>query len=103
MSHLPDRPSYSYRDAGVDIDAANAALKQIKELVRKTFNDQVLCDIGSFGAMFQPDLGGMEEPVLISSVDGVGTKLKIAFMADKHDTVGIDLVSHCVNDILVQG
>jgi len=103
MSHLPDRPSYSYRDAGVDIDAANVALSQIKELVRKTYNDQVLCDIGTFGAMFQPDLAGMEEPVLVSSVDGVGTKLKIAFMANKHDTVGIDLVSHCVNDILVQG
>ncbi len=95
--------SLSYRDAGVDIDAANVALAGIKELVKKTYNDQVLCDIGSFGAMYLLDLQNMEEPVLVSSVDGVGTKLKLAFMTGKHETVGIDLVSHCVNDILVQG
>ena len=101
---MPDKKvSLSYRDAGVDIDAANVALAGIKELVRKTYNDQVLCDIGSFGAMYALDLQNMEEPVLVSSVDGVGTKLKLAFMTGKHDTVGIDLVSHCVNDILVQG
>lgn len=93
----------SYRDAGVNIDAANEALAEIKELVKKTFNDQVLQDIGSFGAMYQLDLQNLEEPVLVSSVDGVGTKLKLAFMTGKHDTVGVDLVSHCVNDILVQG
>lgn len=95
--------SLSYRDAGVDIDAANVALAGIKDLVKKTYNDQVLCDIGTFGAMYLLDLQNMEEPVLVSSVDGVGTKLKLAFMTGKHDTVGVDLVSHCVNDILVQG
>jgi phosphoribosylformylglycinamidine cyclo-ligase len=97
------KPGLSYRDAGVNIDAANEALGTIKELVQRTFNDSVLRDIGTFGAMYQLDLQGMEEPVLVSSVDGVGTKLKLAFMTGKHDTVGIDLVSHCVNDILVQG
>ncbi len=98
-----DKTGLSYRDAGVDIDAANTALKTVKGLVKRTFNDQVLRDIGTFGAMYQPNLKGMEEPVLVSSVDGVGTKLKLAFMTGKHDTVGIDIVSHCVNDILVQG
>lgn len=97
------RPSLSYRDAGVDIDAANEALSTMKELIKRTFNENVLQDIGSFGAMFRFDMTGLEEPVLVSSVDGVGTKLKLAFMTGKHDTVGIDLVSHCVNDILVQG
>ncbi|MCC6698673.1 MAG: phosphoribosylformylglycinamidine cyclo-ligase [Candidatus Hydrogenedentes bacterium] len=93
----------SYRDAGVNIDAADEAVRQIKDLVNKTFDDRVLCDIGLFGAMYSPDLKGIEEPVLVSSVDGVGTKLKLAFMTGRHDTIGIDLVSHCVNDILVQG
>jgi len=98
-----EKKSLSYRDAGVDIDAATEALKQVKDLVKKTFNPNVLQDIGSFGAMYALDLKGIEEPILVSSVDGVGTKLKLAFMTGKHDTVGIDLVSHCVNDILVQG
>lgn len=98
-----DRPGLSYRDAGVNIDAANKALDGIKDMVRKTFDDHVLQDLGSFGAMYSLDTSAMEEPVLVSSVDGVGTKLKLAFMMNKHDTVGIDLVSHCVNDILVQG
>lgn len=93
----------TYSDAGVNIDAATSALSTMKELVRRTYTDQVLRDIGSFGAMFQLDLQNYREPVLVSSVDGVGTKLKLAFMTGKHDTVGIDLVSHCVNDILVQG
>ncbi len=97
------KPGLSYRDAGVDIDAANVAMKTIKSLVQRTFNDSVLQDIGSFGAMFSLDLKGIDDPVLVSSVDGVGTKLKLAFMSGKHDTVGIDIVSHCVNDILVQG
>jgi phosphoribosylformylglycinamidine cyclo-ligase len=97
------KPGLSYRDAGVNIDAAQEALGTIKDLVKRTFTDNVLQDIGSFGAMYRPNLQGMEEPVLVSSVDGVGTKLKLAFMTGKHDTVGIDLVSHCVNDILVQG
>jgi len=93
----------SYRDAGVNIDAANQAVNSIKDIVKRTFNENVLEDIGSFGAMYGLDAAGIEEPVLVSSVDGVGTKLKLAFMSGKHDTVGIDLVSHCVNDILVQG
>lgn len=93
----------SYRDAGVDIDAATAALAGMKESIRRTFNDNVLQDIGSFGAMYSLAGLNLEEPVLVSSVDGVGTKLKLAFMTGKHDTVGIDIVSHCVNDILVQG
>jgi phosphoribosylformylglycinamidine cyclo-ligase len=97
------KPGLTYRDAGVDIDAATKALRTVKDLVQRTFNDHVLEDIGSFGAMFQLDMKGLEQPVLVSSVDGVGTKLKLAFMTGKHDTVGIDLVSHCVNDILVQG
>ncbi|MFP4501352.1 MAG: phosphoribosylformylglycinamidine cyclo-ligase [Candidatus Hydrogenedentota bacterium] len=97
------RPGLSYKDAGVDIDAANQALANAKEAVLRTFNDNVLQDLGSFGAMYQLDVKDMEAPVLVSSVDGVGTKLKIAFMTGRHDTVGIDLVSHCVNDILVQG
>ncbi len=98
-----ERKQLRYSDAGVDIDAANRAVTSIKDLVSKTFDDNVLRDIGSFGAMYKLDAGGMKEPVLVSSVDGVGTKLKLAFMTGKHDTVGIDLVSHCVNDILVQG
>ncbi len=93
----------SYRDAGVNIDAANETMREIKDIVNKTFDDNVLRDIGSFGAMYRFDTTGVDEPVLVSSVDGVGTKLKLAFMTNKHDTVGIDLVSHCVNDILVQG
>jgi len=96
-----DQPALSYRDAGVDLDAANEALDGVKDIVRRTFDERV--DIGSFGAMYSLDTAGMAEPVLVSSVDGVGTKLKLAFLTGKHDTVGIDLVSHCVNDILVQG
>jgi phosphoribosylformylglycinamidine cyclo-ligase len=98
-----EKASLRYQDAGVNIDAADEALKGIKDLVKRTFNHSVMQDIGSFGAMYQLDLKPGAEPVLVSSVDGVGTKLKLAFMTGKHDTVGIDLVSHCVNDILVQG
>ena len=98
-----NEPGLSYKDAGVDIDAANAALARAKESIKRTFTDNVLQDIGSFGAMYLLDVKDMEAPVLVSSVDGVGTKLKLAFMTGKHDTVGVDLVSHCVNDILVQG
>lgn len=97
------QPELTYSDAGVNIDAADEALRNVKGMVKKTFNDNVLCDIGTFGAMYQFDKDAYEEPVLVSSVDGVGTKLKLAFMTGIHDTVGIDLVSHCVNDILVQG
>ena len=98
-----DRKPLSYRDAGVNIDAADEGLSRVKEAIKRTFDTNVLRDIGTFGAMYQFDTANMEQPVLVSSVDGVGTKLKLAFMTGKHDTVGIDLVSHCVNDILVQG
>lgn len=92
-----------YREAGVDITAADAAKARIKALARATFNPQVLTEIGSFGGMFRPDLKHYREPVLVASTDGVGTKIKVAIAAGIHDTVGYDLVAHCVNDILVQG
>lgn len=94
---------FSYRDAGVDIDAANEAKERIKQLARSTFTPNVMTEIGSFGGMFRAEFGAMKEPVLVSSADGVGTKLRIAFMTGIHNTVGYDLVCHCVNDILVQG
>lgn len=93
----------TYKDAGVDIEAGEAMVQRIKPLVRKTFTKGVLTDIGAFGAFFQVDWKAYEEPVMVSSVDGVGTKLKVAFMMDRHDTVGQDLVNHCVNDIAVCG
>jgi len=93
----------SYRDAGVDIDAANEAKDRIKRLARGTFTSNVMTEIGSFGGMFRADFSDMSEPVLVSSADGVGTKLRVAFMTGIHNTVGYDLVCHCVNDILVQG
>jgi phosphoribosylformylglycinamidine cyclo-ligase len=93
----------TYRDAGVDIDAANRATEKIKELARATFNTRTLSEIGSFGGMFDGAFPGMRQPVLVASADGVGTKLKIAFATGIHDTVGRDLVNHCTNDILVQG
>src|SRR5881398_3353970 len=93
----------TYADAGVNIDAANRATEKIKELARATFNARTLSEIGSFGGMFDGAFPGMQSPVLVASADGVGTKLKIAFMTGVHDTVGRDLVNHCVNDILVQG
>jgi phosphoribosylformylglycinamidine cyclo-ligase len=92
-----------YREAGVDISAADAAKARIKTLARGTFNAGVLSEIGSFGGMFRPDLGAYREPVLVASTDGVGTKIQVARALDVHDTVGYDLVAHCVNDILVQG
>ncbi len=94
---------YRYKDAGVDIDAANDAVSRIKTLARATFTPNVLSDIGSFGGMFRADFGAMKEPVMVASADGVGTKLRVAFMSGIHNTVGYDLVCHCVNDILVQG
>lgn len=93
----------TYKDAGVDIDAMNAAVLLMKEHVRSTFTPAVLTDVGSFGGMFALDVSGMEEPVLVSSVDGVGTKVRVAIAMNRHDTIGGDLVAHCVNDILVQG
>src|SRR5919206_1924328 len=95
--------SITYSDAGVSIDAANAAVEKIKGLARTTFNARTLSEIGTFGGMFDGAFPGMEEPVLVASADGVGTKLKIAFMTGVHATVGRDLVNHCTNDILVQG
>ena len=97
------QPGLRYRDAGVDIDAQDQALARIKELVRSTRTPGVLSDLGSFGGMFAPDLASTGSPVLVASADGVGTKLKLAFLTGVHDTVGRDLVNHCVNDILVQG
>jgi len=93
----------TYADAGVDIDAANRATEKIKELARRTFNQRTLSDIGSFGGMFDGAFPKMRQPVLVASADGVGTKLKVAFDTGVHNTVGRDLVNHCVNDILVQG
>ncbi len=93
----------TYKEAGVNIDAANEAKNRIKNLARKTFNSQVLTEIGSFGALFRTDFRVMKDPVLVASTDGVGTKLKIAFMTGIHNTVGYDLVAHCIDDIAVQG
>lgn len=93
----------SYSDAGVDIDAATRATDKIKELARRTFNDRTLSEIGSFGGMFDGAFPNLKQPVLVASADGVGTKLKVAFATGVHNTVGRDLVNHCVNDILVQG
>jgi phosphoribosylformylglycinamidine cyclo-ligase len=97
------KQSIAYSDAGVDINAANRATERIKDLARATFNSRTLSDIGSFGGMFDGAFPEMRQPVLVASADGVGTKLKIAFATNTHQTVGRDLVNHCVNDILVQG
>jgi phosphoribosylformylglycinamidine cyclo-ligase len=93
----------TYSDAGVSIEAANAAVDRIKEMARSTFNARTLSEIGSFGGMFDGSFPSMRAPVLVASADGVGTKLKVAFETNTHHTVGRDLVNHCVNDILVQG
>jgi phosphoribosylformylglycinamidine cyclo-ligase len=98
---LPTENQVRYRDAGVDIDEADRAVSFIKKSARTTFTRGVLTDIGSFGAAYR--LSGFRHPVLVSSADGVGTKLKVAFLTGRHDTVGEDLVNHCVNDIAVQG
>jgi phosphoribosylformylglycinamidine cyclo-ligase len=92
-----------YRESGVDIEAGTEAVRRIRQMARGTFTTHVLSDIGSFGGLFQLDTSRLSQPVLVASADGVGTKLKVAFMAGRHDTVGADLVNHCVNDILVQG
>src|SRR5437764_5774518 len=92
-----------YKASGVDIDAGNETVRRIRSLARSTFTPGVLSDVGSFGALFKFDRERYRDPVLVSSADGVGTKLKVAFMTGRHDTVGADLVNHCVNDILVQG
>jgi phosphoribosylformylglycinamidine cyclo-ligase len=93
----------AYKQAGVDIAAGNEAVERMKKHVKKTFRPEVLTDLGGFGALFGLNKDKYEEPVLVSGTDGVGTKLKIAFAMDKHDTIGIDAVAMCVNDIVVQG
>ena len=92
-----------YKSSGVDIDAGNETVRRIKKLAKATFTPGVLSDIGSFGGLFRLDTSAWKEPVLVSSADGVGTKLKLAFLTNRHRTIGADLVNHCVNDILVQG
>ena len=93
----------SYRDSGVDIDAQDEALREVRRIARDTYTPGVLSDIGSFGGLFRGTFEGIDSPILVSSTDGVGTKLRVAQAMKIHDTVGYDLVSHCVNDILVQG
>jgi phosphoribosylformylglycinamidine cyclo-ligase len=92
-----------YKQAGVDIDAGNDVVRRIRSLARGTFTPGVLSEIGSFGGLFRLNAAGISDPVLVASADGVGTKLRLAFLTGVHRTIGIDLVNHCVNDILVQG
>jgi phosphoribosylformylglycinamidine cyclo-ligase len=92
-----------YKQSGVDIDAGNEVVRRIRSLAQQTFTPGVLSEIGSFGGLFALDRANVVDPVLVASADGVGTKLRVAFMAGVHDTIGLDLVNHCVNDILVQG
>jgi phosphoribosylformylglycinamidine cyclo-ligase len=103
VPQVASKKSVTYADAGVDIRSGGQAKEQIKYLAQKTFNRNVLGEIGSFGALFRLDLQRWKNPILVSSADGVGTKLKVAFALGLHQTVGIDLVNHCVNDIAVQG
>ncbi len=98
-----DEKTKAYASAGVDIDLGNRLKRKIQSLVKQTHGQQVLGKIGGFGGLFRANFPGMREPVLVASIDGVGTKLKVAFATDKHDTVGADLVNHCVNDIAVLG
>jgi len=98
---MPQKKRVGYKDAGVDIDEADRAVASIRKLARSTFSKAVLTDIGSFGGLYH--LQGYRDPVLVSSADGVGTKLKLAFLTGRHSTIGEDLVNHCVNDIAVQG
>jgi len=102
-SQPPHRPSLSYRDAGVDIDAGNALVERIKPLAAATFRPGVVTGLGGFGALFELPVGRYRHPVLVSGTDGVGTKLKLALELGRHDTIGIDLVAMCANDILVAG
>src|SRR6188472_2136742 len=92
-----------YKHSGVNIDAGNEVVRRIKGLARATATAGVLSDLGSFGGLFHLGSSGLNDPVLVASADGVGTKLRVAFMSGVHDTIGVDLVNHCVNDILVQG
>lgn len=100
---MSEKKSMTYKDAGVDIDAGNRFVEMIKPLVKATSRPEVMTDIGGFGGLFSLNNDKYKNPALVASTDGVGTKLKLAFMLDKHDTVGIDLVAMCVNDVIVQG
>lgn len=100
---MDDMKKLTYKDAGVDTKEGERAVTLMKDHVKRTFNENVLTGLGSFGSLFQIDVATMNQPVLVSGTDGVGTKLKIAFLMDKHDTVGIDCVAMCVNDVLCQG
>ena len=95
--------SWSYRDSGVDIEAGNLAVEKMRAAVRSTYRPEVLGDLGGFGGLFALEPGRFKAPVLVAGTDGVGTKLKIAFLMDRHDTIGQDLVAMCVNDVLAQG
>src|SRR5579862_358337 len=95
--------SYTYRDAGVDIDAGDALVERIKPLVKRSTRPEVLAGIGGFGALVELPLDRYRRPVLVSGTDGVGTKLRLAIESGKHDTIGIDLVAMCANDVVVQG
>jgi len=101
--HSDKRGSYTYRDAGVDIDAGDALVERIKPLVRRTSRPEVLAGVGGFGALVELTPGRYRHPVLVSGTDGVGTKLRLAIDSGRHDTIGIDLVAMCVNDVVVQG
>ncbi|HXT28622.1 MAG TPA: AIR synthase related protein, partial [Vicinamibacterales bacterium] len=92
-----------YKQSGVDIDAGNEVVRRIKGLAKATFTPGVVSELGSFGGLFHLGSQGLRDAVLVSSADGVGTKLRVAFMSGIHTTIGVDLVNHCVNDILVQG
>lgn len=100
---MSEKDKLTYKDAGVDTREGGRAVELMKDHVKRTFNESVLTGLGSFGSLYLPDLSGIREPVLVSGTDGVGTKLKIAFLMDKHDTVGQDCVAMCVNDIICQG
>ena len=103
MAENKTQDSYTYRDAGVDIDAGNALIDSIKPAVEDTQRDGVMGSLGGFGGLFDIGAAGYKDPILVAATDGVGTKLKIAFDLGKHDTIGIDLVAMCVNDLIVQG
>ena len=100
---MKSNPIKAYTRAGVDVDLGNALKRGIQSIARTTHGPEVLGKIGGFGGLYRADFKGMEDPVLVSSVDGVGTKLKVAFAMDRHDTIGQDLVNHCINDIAVLG